>query len=388
MNPDDFKQPSGKLLHTGKGEAAYWAFVPDPLPPRLDWDTELVKALSQADRTLGELSGLGRTMPNPHLLIGPFLRREAVLSSRIEGTQADITDLYVYEAGQLPLPGIGASSPEEDVREVLNYVRALEYGLQRLNELPVSLRLMRELHAQLLAGVRGEQATPGEFRKAQNWIGAPNCTLNEATFVPPPVQEMQEALGALEKYLHEINSNPPLVRLALIHYQFEAIHPFIDGNGRIGRLLMALLMVHWNLLPLSLLYLSAYFERHRQGYYDLLMAVSQRSAWRDWLLFFLRGVAEQSQDAITRAKQLQDIQTAWREVLQRAYRSGQTLEVADLLFDEPVISAQRIVERLGCSHQSAMKILHRLEELEIVQEMTKRQRNRLYYAPLIFSVIQ
>src|SRR3990172_9531121 len=163
MNPDDFKQPSGKLLHTGKGEAAYWACVPDPLPPRLDWDTELVNALSKADRTLGELSGLGRTMPNPHLLIGPFLRREAVLSSRIEGTQADITDLYVYEAGQLPLPGIGASSPEEDVREVLNYVRALEYGLQRLNELPVSLRLMRELHSQLLAGVRGEQATSGEF---------------------------------------------------------------------------------------------------------------------------------------------------------------------------------------------------------------------------------
>jgi Fic family protein len=187
MNPDDFKQPSGKLLHAGKGEAAYWAFVPDPLPPRLDWDTELVKVLSQADRALGELSGLGRTMPNPHLLIGPFLRREAVLSSRIEGTQADITDLYVYEAGQLPLPGMGAASPEEDVREVLNYVRALEYGLQRLDKLPVSLRLIRELHDRLLTGVRGEKATPGKFRKTQNWIGAPNCTLNEASFVPPPV---------------------------------------------------------------------------------------------------------------------------------------------------------------------------------------------------------
>jgi Fic family protein len=199
---------------------------------------------------------------------------------------------------------------------------------------------------------------------------------------------MQAALDAFEKYLHENNGVPPLARLAFIHYQFEAIHPFIDGNGRIGRLLLALLLVSWNLLPLPLLYLSAYFERHRQGYYDLLMAVSQRSAWRDWLLFFLRGVAEQSQDAITRAKQLQDIQTAWREILQRAYRSGQTLEVADLLFEEPVISASRIVERLGCSHQSAMQILHRLEELEIVQEMTNRKRNRLYYAPLIFNVIQ
>ena len=388
MNLDDFKQPSGKLLKAGQGDASYRAFIPDPLPPRLECDGDLVQALSSADRALGELAGLGRSLPNPHLLIGPFLRREAVLSSRIEGTEADITDLYVYEAGQLPLPGMRPASSELDVQEVLNYVRALEYGLERLNQLPVSMRLIREVHEKLLHGVRGGKASPGEFRRSQNWIGAPNCTLNEAAYVPPPVQEMQEALGTLEKYLHEGKNDPPLARLAFIHYQFEAIHPFIDGNGRIGRLLIALLLVHWNLLPLPLLYLSAYFERQRQGYYDLLMGISQHSAWRDWMLFFLRGVDEQSRDAIDRAKKLQDAHSAFRAVLQQNYRSSQTLQVADLLFEEPVISAQRIVERLGCSHQSAMQTLRRLEKLEIVKEMTERQRNRLYYAPVIFGILE
>ncbi len=270
--------PAGRLLQVGQDQTAYWAFAPNPLPPVLVWDAELVRVLSDADRALGELAGLGRTMPNPNLLIRPFIRREAVLSSRIEGTQADIADLYAYEAGQLPLPGVKPAPPESDVREVLNYVHAMEYGLERIQTLPVSLRLLRELHERLLAGVRGDQATPGEFRRTQNWIGRPGCTLNDADFVPPPVAEMNAALDAFEKYLHAGNAYPPLVRLAVIHYQFEAIHPFLDGNGRIGRLLISLLLVHWNLLSLPLLYLSAFFERHRKDYYDLLFAVSERGA--------------------------------------------------------------------------------------------------------------
>ncbi len=192
---------------------------------------------------MSELAGAGRTMPNPHLLIGPFVRREAVLSSRIEGTQADSADLYAYEVGQLPLPGLEPAPPEDDVREVLNYVRALEYGLARLDSLPVSLRLIRELHERLLAGVRRAYATPGEFRRRQNWIGPVNCTLNDASSVPPPVPQMHEALAAFERYLHDAGVHPPLVRLALGHYQFEAIHPFVDGNGHIGRLLISLLLV-------------------------------------------------------------------------------------------------------------------------------------------------
>ncbi|NIV36316.1 MAG: Fic family protein, partial [Anaerolineae bacterium] len=223
MDPNRFSSsPSGRLIRVGRGETAYWAFVPDLLPPQLSVDWDLARSLSGADRALSELAGVGRTMPNPHLLIGPFVRREAVLSSRIEGTQADIADLYAYEVGQLPLPGLEPAPPESDVREVLNYVRALEYGLKRLATLPVSLRLIRELHERLMADVRGEHATPGEFRSRQNWIGPPNCTLNEASYVPPPVPEMRDALAAFERFLHDAGTYPPLVRLALVHYQFEA----------------------------------------------------------------------------------------------------------------------------------------------------------------------
>lgn len=389
MNPDQFKDSaSGRVLRIGSGEAAYHAFVPNPLPPPLQFDSALLCLLSDADRALGELAGLGRALPNPHLLINPFIRREAVLSSRIEGTQADLADLYAFEAGQLTLPGFKPAPPEGDVREVFNYVRALEYGLRRLSTLPVSLRLIREVHARLMEGVRGEHATPGEFRRTQNWIGAPGCTLNDATFVPPPVDEMNAALDALEKYLHAEDVTPPLVRLGFIHYQFEAIHPFIDGNGRIGRLLISLLLVHWNLLPLPLLYLSAFFEKHRQDYYDLLMAVSTHGAWHEWLAFFLRGVAEQARDAVVRAKRLQDLQMAWRTQYQRARGAGLLLGIVDALFAVPVISPRQIAKELHVSHQAAMQALRRLENDHVLKEATGKQRNRLYVAPEIIQILE
>ncbi len=240
------RSPSGRVVRVGHGGAAYWAFIPHPLPPRLTYTPELIRTLSRADRAVGELAGLGRALPNPQLLLGPLMHREAVLSSRIEGTQADLPQLYAYAAG-------APSADQGDVREVYNYVRALEYGLERLHSLPLSLRLLRELHARLMEGVRGEHAFPGEFRRAQNWIGPPGCTLNEATYVPPPPSELMDVLSDFERYLHADDDHPPLVRLAFIHYQFEAIHPFVDGNGRIGRLLLALLLVSWDLLPLPLL---------------------------------------------------------------------------------------------------------------------------------------
>lgn len=388
MNRDDFKQPSGKLLRAAQGEAAYWAFAPNPLPPQIDWDNMLASELSKADRALGELAGLGRTIPNPHLLIQPFLRREAVLSSRIEGTQADITDLYIYEAGQMPLPGIKTPPPESDIREVLNYVHALEYGLKRLDKLPVSSRLIREMHERLMKDVRGGQVTPGEFRIRQNWIGAPGCTLNEALFIPPPVEEMQIALSAFEKYLHEDDQTPPLARLAFIHYQFEAIHPFIDGNGRIGRLLLILLLVHWNLLPLPLLYLSVYFERNRQQYYDLLMAVSQRSAWREWLVFFLRGVQEQSNDAAQRGKRLQDLQMKWRGELQQARASALLLQLSDSLFETPVISVSLTEKQLNVSNRTARQYVEKLLNLGILKQFGEKNYARLYFAPTIFDIFR
>ena len=389
MDPERFRDSTaGQVIRVGQGEAAYWAFVPHPLPPRLAADWELTAILSDADRALAELAGLGRSMPNPHLLIGPFVRREAVLSSRIEGTQADLADLYAYEAGQLPLPGLEAAPSEADVREVLNYVNALEYGLKRLETLPVSLRLMRELHERLLAGVRGEHATPGEFRRSQNWIGPPGCTLNEATFVPPPLPQMHESLDALEKYLHSQDAYPPLVRLAFIHYQFEAIHPFVDGNGRIGRLLLSLLLVQWQLLPLPLLYLSAYFHRHRQDYYDLLLGVSERGDWRAWLLFFLRGVAEQARDALARARRLQDLREEWHRRLAQARTSALTLRLVDILFTSPILTisqAQRLL-KVG-SYHSARKHVEKLVSAGILQPEGDATYGKTYVAAEILRIV-
>ncbi len=287
----------------------------------------------------------------------------------------------------MPLPGFERpASSEADIQEVLNYVYALEYGLNRLVDLPISLRLVKEIHAHLMHKVRGEHATPGEFRARQNWIGG--RVLNEAIFIPPPVTEMQIALADLERYWHTVDIYPPLVRLAFIHYQFEAIHPFVDGNGRMGRLLLSLLLVAWNLLPLPLLYLSAYFEHHRQGYYELLMGVSQKGNWREWLNFFLHAVTEQALDTIERVKRIQDLQLAWRTQLQHERATGLTLSVVDLLFESPVLNANRIVERCQVSHQAAMQILRRLEALDIVRENTKRKRNRLYIAPSIVEIVQ
>lgn len=389
MNPERFrKSPTGRLLQVGQGDAAYWAFVPAPLPPALPWEVELVRRLSDADRALGELSGLGRTLPNPHLLIAPFIRREAVLSSRIEGTQADLTDLYAYEAGQPPLfSEVKPPPPETDVKEVGNYVRAMEYGLERLNTLPVSLRFMQELHARLMEGVRGEHATPGEFRRSQNWIGRPGCTIQEAEFVPPPVPEMQEALDSFEKYLYAVDTYPPLIRLAFIHYQFETIHPFLDGNGRIGRLLISLLLVSWDLLPLPLLYLSAFFEAHRQAYYDLLLAVSEKGAWSEWVRFFLEGVAEQARDAGARSKRLQDLQGEWRERLARNRSAGLLFRLADSLFKAPILTIPQARRLLEISYPSAKATVEKLKTAEILQQVGESPAGKIYAAPEILKII-
>ncbi len=389
VDPERFRSSSaGRLLRVGRGKTAYWAFVPNPLPPSLDFDVGLGAALSEADRALGELAGLGRTIANPHLLIRPFVRREAVLSSRIEGTRAEISDLYAYELEQQSFPGLESSASEPDVREVFNYVRALEYGLDRLSTLPVSLRLMRELHKRLMEGVRGERATPGEFRRRQNWIGGPGCAIEDAEFVPPPVEQMHRALGDLEKYVHGGNELPPLVRLALIHYQFEAIHPFLDGNGRIGRLLISLLLVGWDLLPQPLLYLSAFFERRRQDYYDLLLAISERGAWRDWLLFFLEGVAEQSCEAIGRARRLQDLQREFHQRVRQRRASQLLSDLIDGLFERPIISIPQAQQMLNVSYPTAQQHVNKLMDVGVLRYAGQTTRGRFYVAEEILQAIQ
>jgi Fic family protein len=283
---------SGRLIRSKSG---YASFIPNPLPPPLSWSPKMIRALSDADRLVGRLAGEGAQLPNPHVLIRPFVRREAVLSSRIEGTQATLGELLAAEAG-----AVVDRSPD-DLREVGNYVSALEFGVKRLKTLPLSLRLVRELHDKLMRGVRGGHATPGEFRRTQNWIGPAGCTLANATYVPPPPDELMNCLSEWEKALRDA-SLPPLVHAAIIHSQFEAIHPFLDGNGRVGRLLITLLLIDRDVLPAPLLYLSAYFEATRREYYDRLLGVTQRGEWGAWIEYFLNGVARQSEDAVSRAR--------------------------------------------------------------------------------------
>lgn len=386
MDPTLFtSEAPGTLLKGAYAGEPFLAFSPAPLPPILAADSSLMSLLADASYALGELSALGRDLPNPHLLIGPFLRREAVLSSKIEGTQTTVGDLYAYEAGQLPLSG-NEVTPPEDAREVLNYVQALEYGLERLSRLPVSLRLVREIHGRLMSGVRGEKKSPGEFRRHQNWIGGATPAL--AAFVPPPPAEMLQALDAFERYLHaEDEANHSLVRLAMVHYQFEAIHPFEDGNGRIGRLLMSLLLVSWGLLPLPMLYLSAFFEYRRRDYYDLLFRVSTQGAWRDWVCFFLQGVVEQSRDAGNRVRQLRDLQNRWRAEMSGPRSTALVLSLVDALFASPMLTIPQTQQLLKTTYPSAQRSIARLVEAGILRQMGDSSYGKSYVADEIIRIV-
>ena len=381
MDPNDFSSTApGRLLRTPKG---YWAFIPDPLPPTIHWSTSLISSLGEAERNLGRLASLADTLPSPHIQVRPFIRREAVLSSQIEGTRASLADLYHFESSQ-------ASFFEDtlDVREVHNYVRALDYGLERLKNLPVSLRLIRELHAILMEGVRGETLTPGEFRRSQNWIGPPGSTIDSATIVPPPIDEMYPALDRLEKFIHTPSDIPQLVRLGLVHYQFEAIHPFLDGNGRLGRLLAVLLLIEWGMISQPLLYLSAFFEAHRLDYYDRLLAVSRGGEWENWLLFFLKGVSSQSVDAILRIERLGKLRDAYRERLRRERAAERLLQTLNVLFERPILNIRQLEAALNVPYRTAQRYVERLEALGILREVTGQARNRLYRADEIIHMLE
>lgn len=360
--------------------SGYSAFVPAPLPPALAWTPELVRALSDADRLIGRLAGEGGSFPNPHLLMRPFVRREAVLSSRIEGTQATLGELLAAEAGA------AVERSPEDLREVGNYVAALEYGLRRLKKLPLSLRLMRELHGKLMSGVRGGQATPGELRRSQNWIGPPGCTLATATYVPPPIDEMKACLGQWEVFLHD-RSLPPLIQVALAHYQFEAIHPFLDGNGRIGRSLITLFLVERQILPTPLLYLSAFFEATRRDYYDRLHGVSKHGEWEAWLHYFLNGVARQAEDALNRAAKINRLLAKWRLAV-TGTSSKTPLILVDLLAVNPYLTTKGVAAQLDVAFTTAQRAIERLESLAIVKEVSQAKRNRVYCATSLLEILE
>jgi Fic family protein len=371
------RRPHGSLIQC---PGAYRAYVPDPLPPPLEWSAGLAAALSSADRAIGRLAGEGRRLPNPHVLIRPFMRREAVLSSRIEGTRATLGELLAAEAGATV-----ARSPA-DLHEVGNYVGALEFGVKRLQAMPLSLRLVRELHKHLMRGVRGDVATPGEFRRNQNWIGRPGSTLATATFVPPPPERLMECLGPWEEYLHD-ESLPPLVHAALVHSQFEAIHPFLDGNGRVGRLLITLLLVARDVLPSPLLYLSAWFEATRAEYYSRLLGVTQRGEWEEWVEYFLAGTKSQAEDALARIRRIDDQLARWRVKLAR--ESSRVPERAiDLFAENPFWTVKKLAERLGVAFTTAQRAIDRLESAGIVSLASEGKRDRVYCARRILEILE
>lgn len=356
------------------------AFVPAPLPPKLEWKPKLVRLLSDADRLIGNLAGEAARLPNPHILVRPFARREAVLSSRIEGTQATLGELLAAEAG-----AIVERSPD-DLREVGNYVVALEHGISRLKKLPICVRLVKELHEKLMTGVRGHHAARGEFRKSQNWIGKPGCTPETASYVPPPPNEVEPTLAAWEKFLNE-SDLPPLVTIALAHYQFEAIHPFLDGNGRVGRLIITLFFIERHILPTPSLYLSAFFEASRRDYYEYLGGVSARGAWDEWIEYFLLGVARMSEDALSRAGRLNAKLDQWKNRV-----SGEStktpLRIVELLAENPFLTAKTAAEKLEVAFTTAQRAIRRLEDLGIVAQTGTAKRDRVYCAKELLEILE
>ena len=376
MKASDFHSPiSGRLVATVEGQLAY---VPSPLPPDIKYDRDLMLRLSRADAALSELAGVGRYLPNPHLLISPYIRREAILSTRIEGTQASFSEVMRDEISETP------RHSSLDLLEVSNYVAALEYGVKRLDQIPISLRLICELHERLLSGVRGETTRPGEFRQIQNFIGLDDTSIREAIFLPPPPTEMLGALYDLERFVHEKDTLPDLIQCALIHHQFETIHPFIDGNGRLGRLLITLFLLERKRLTQPLLYLSAYFEAHRNDYYALLQRVRTGGDWADWLRFFLQGVYETAGAAREQAGQLMDIRERYRQLLRG---KGKALMLLDELFVNPFVTVPRAMSALSVSQPTAQAAISTLQTLGLLDEVTGRAWRRMYLATPVWRII-
>jgi Fic family protein len=368
----------GRSTRAGRYAAqpsGYRAFIPSPLPPkpavRL---SSLQRLLSDADRALGRLDGSIQTLPNPDLFVYMYVRKEAVLSSQIEGTQSSLQDLLAVEAH------LGRGNEASDVGEVVGYVRAMNHGLSRLAKLPVSVRLIREIHRELLRGLRGSHLEPGELRRTQNWIGPAGCTLADATFVPPPPSEVPDALGALEKFLHHDTQLPLLMQIGLAHAQFETIHPFLDGNGRIGRLLITFLLCERGALRKPVLYLSHYFKRYRSEYYERLQSVRDRGDFETWLAFFLRGVAEVSAQAAATAGRILELREKHRRTITAGMgrAAGNGHRVLDHLYEQPILSVTAVRELLGTTFPGANQIVRRLADLGILAEITGQARHRQF----------
>lgn len=351
-------------------------FVPNKLPPNppIQFDAEMQSLLSLADRKLGRLDGITQILPNPDLFVAMYVRKEAVLSSQIEGTQASFADVLSAEYNQVE------DQRRDDIGEISNYVSAMNCGLERLDDFPLSLRLIREIHQKLLQNTRGSHRNPGEFRTSQNWIGPAGCTLKDATFVPPSVPDMEKALGDLENYIYEDDQMPALVKIALIHAQFETIHPFLDGNGRMGRLLITFWLCQQEILTKPLLYLSYFFKQNRAEYYDRLMDVRKKGKWEEWIKFFLRGVAETSDESTKSAKEILALQKRCSDILLRKEGNHSHYQILlNDLFEKPFIQRNDVMTLLNVSNPTAGAIIDVFCDSEILYDLTpRRSRNKLY----------
>lgn len=352
----------------------YKAYIPEPLPPSpIKYDNELRNLLSEADRALARFDGITTVLPNPELFVAMYVKKEALLSSQIEGTQASLEGVLRFEANLPTAENIN------EIKEVVNYIKALNYGIERLKILPLSLRLIKEIHKILIEETRGTHKTPGEFRETQNWIGPPGVSLNQATFVPPPPYIVADLMSKLEKFIHQKNHIPPLIKIALIHAQFETIHPFLDGNGRMGRLLITFYLYWRNILSHPILYLSFYLKKHRTEYYDWLMRIRNEGDWEDWLEFFLQGIIEVSKDATSSASEIIALkEVLYKRLFDNKIASIYAVEFLNLLFNKPIITSQNLVKELKVSRETANQLVKRFEGIGILKEISGKKRYKKY----------
>ena len=366
------KDRAGSYVNHPKG---YRAFVPKPLPPDrpIKFDDETQLLLSKADRALARLDGITTVLPNPDLFISMYVKKEALLSSQIEGTQASMQGILEFEAHLIPKEDIN------EVKQVINYIKAMNYGLEKIREFPMSIRLIKEVHKVLLEGTRGKHRTPGEFKKSQNWLGPPGSTIINATYVPPPPDMMDSLMNDLDKYLCAEDRMPDLVRIALIHAQFETIHPFLDGNGRIGRLLITLYLIWKKILTKPTLYLSFYLKKNRPEYYDLLMMVRTEGDWEEWIKFFLKGIHTTCGEATNTAHEIIKLK---ERLLIKIYENHITsiyaVRLLDLLFEAPLISVNNAIDVLKISAVAVNELIKKFLQIGILKEITGKERYRKY----------
>ena len=372
-HPNDYAHRAGTYRRQPTG---YRAFVPAPLPPNppVHITGELQALLSQADLALGRLDGSIQTLPQPDLFVLMYIRKEAVLSSQIEGTQSSLQDLLAAEAR------IFAPNRPNDVDEVVNYISAMNHGISRLSELPVSIRLIREIHTKLLQGVRGSHLTPGEVRTSQNWIGPAGCTLHEALFVPPPPHQVMQDMSQLERFIHADTALPLLVKIGLVHAQFETIHPFLDGNGRVGRLLITFLLCEQKVLLKPVLYLSYFFKQQRQQYYEELQSIRDNGTWEQWLTFFLSGIVKVSGQATETARRILALREEHRRVITDNFgrTAGNGHRVLEYIYRHPIVSVGDVQGLTETTYPAANDLVARLVKHGILHEFTGQARNRRF----------